>query len=179
MPFEFEELGLGVLLIKPKVFPDNRGYFKEIFKESDFKKMGIPTPLQANVSFSRYGVVRGLHYQLPPKEQGKIVTVIKGRIIDVAVDIRKKSKSFGKHVQAELSEDNHYMLWIPPGFAHGFQALESSTIVYFITHNEYSPPHERCVNYSMIDWPIKDVIVSEKDSKCPPLEKAEVFDESH
>lgn len=93
MPFEFEELGLGVLLIKPKVFPDNRGYFKEIFKESDFKKMNISSPLQVNVSFSKAGVVRGLHYQLPPKEQGKIVTVLKGRIIDVAVDIRKKSKS--------------------------------------------------------------------------------------
>jgi len=137
--------------------------------------MNIPAPKQANVSFSKPGVVRGLHYQLPPKEQGKIVTVMKGRIIDVALDIRKKSKSFGKYVQAELSDDNHYMLWIPPGFAHGFQALEDSTVLYFVTHNEYSPPHERCVNYTMIDWPIKNVIVSEKDAKCPPLERAEVF----
>jgi len=143
MPFEFEELGLGVILIKPKAFPDNRGYFKEIFKESEFRKMNIPTPLQANVSFSKPGVVRGLHYQLPPKEQGKIVTVMKGRIIDVAVDIRKKSKSFGKYVYAELNEDNHYMLWIPPGFAHGFQALEDSTVLYFVTHNEYSSYRER------------------------------------
>ncbi|BDB99483.1 dTDP-4-dehydrorhamnose 3,5-epimerase [Saccharolobus caldissimus] len=176
MPFEFEELGLGVLLIKPKVFPDNRGYFKEIFKESDFKKMRIPIPLQVNVSFSKPGVVRGLHYQLPPKEQGKVVTVIKGRILDVAVDIRKSSESFGKYVYAELSENNHYMLWIPPGFAHGFQALEESTIVYFITHNEYSPFHERCINYSIINWPIKNIVVSEKDAKCPPLNKAEVFE---
>jgi dTDP-4-dehydrorhamnose 3,5-epimerase len=135
MPFEFEELGLGVILIKPRVFPDNRGYFKEIFKESEFRKMNIPAPKQANVSFSKPGVVRGLHYQLPPKEQGKIVTVMKGRIIDVAVDIRKKSKSFGKYVQAELSDDNHYMLWIPPGFAHGFQALEDSMVLYFVTHS--------------------------------------------
>jgi dTDP-4-dehydrorhamnose 3,5-epimerase len=177
MPFEFEELGLGVILIKPKVFPDNRGHFKEIFKESEFMKMNIPAPKQANVSFSKPGVVRGLHYQLPPKEQGKIVTVMKGRIIDVAVDIRKKSKSFGKRVQAELSDDNHYMLWIPPGFAHGFQALEDSTVLYFVTHNEYSPPHERCLSYTMIDWPIKNVIVSEKDAKCPPLERAEVFED--
>lgn len=120
--------------------------------------------------------MRGLHYQLPPKEQGKIVAVIKGRILDVAVDIRKSSESFGKYVYAELSENNHYMLWIPPGFAHGFQALEESTIVYFITYNEYSPLHERCINYSIINWPIKNIVVSEKDAKCPPLNKAEVFE---
>jgi dTDP-4-dehydrorhamnose 3,5-epimerase len=164
-----------VILIKPRVFPDNRGYFKEIFKESEFREMNIRAPKQVNVSFSKFGVVRGLHYQLPLKEQGKIVTVTKGRIIDIAVDIRKKSKSFGKYVQAELSDDNHYMLWIPPGFAHGFQTLEDSTVLYFVTHSEYSPPHEMCVNCTTIDWPIKNVIVSEKDAKCPPLERAEVF----
>jgi dTDP-4-dehydrorhamnose 3,5-epimerase len=176
MPFEFEKLDLGLILIKPKVFPDNRGYFKEIFKESDFQKIGIPKPLQVNMSYSKKGVIRGLHYQIPPKEQGKIVTVIKGKILDVALDIRKNSKTFGKYVSVELSEENHYMFWIPSGFAHGFQALEDSIVLYFVTNNEYSPQHERCIHYSIIDWPIKDIIVSEKDSKCPILDKAEVFE---
>ena len=176
MPFEFEKLDIGLILIKPKVFPDNRGYFKEIFKESDFQKIGIPKPIQANISYSKKRVVRGLHYQISPKEQGKIVTVIKGKILDIALDIRKNSKTFGKYVSVELSEENHYMFWIPTGFAHGFQALEDSMVLYFVTNNEYSPQHERCIHYSMIDWPIKDTIVSEKDSKCPLLDKAEVFE---
>ena len=176
MPFEFEDLGMGIILVKPKIFPDRRGFFLEVLKQSDFSKAGIPNIIQANLSFSYRGVVRGLHYQLPPKEQGKLVFVPKGRILDIAVDVRKSSPTFGKHVKVELNEENHYMLWIPPGFAHGFQALEDSVVVYFITHSEYSPPHERCVHYSYIDWPIKEVILSDKDKLCPPLEKAEVFE---
>ncbi|BCU69705.1 dTDP-4-dehydrorhamnose 3,5-epimerase [Stygiolobus caldivivus] len=175
MPFEFEDIGMGVIRIKPKVFPDRRGFFLEIFKSSDFARFGIPTPLQANMSYSIRGVVRGLHYQITPKEQGKIVFVPRGKIIDVAVDVRRSSSTFGKYTSAELSGENHHMLWIPPGFAHGFQALEDSIVVYFITHNDYSPEHERCVNYKLIDWPIKEVIMSDKDLQCPPLEKAEVF----
>ncbi|QIW24514.1 dTDP-4-dehydrorhamnose 3,5-epimerase [Sulfolobus sp. S-194] len=177
MPFDFEELGLGVMLIKPKVFPDNRGYFKEVFKESEFKKMGIPIPLQVNVSYSKRGVIRGLHYQLQPKEQGKIVTVLKGKILDVAVDVRRSSQNFGKYVYTELNEENHFMLWIPPGFAHGFQALKDSVVLYFVTHNEYSPQHERCINYSYVkEWNKNEVILSDKDAKCPPIDKAEVFE---
>ena len=128
------------------------------------------------MSFSHRGVVRGLHYQLPPKEQGKLIFVPKGRILDVAVDVRKSSPTFGKHVKVELNEENHYMLWIPPGFAHGFQALEDSIVVSLISYNEYSPQYERCVHYSYIDWPIKEMILSDKDKLCPPLEKAEVYD---
>lgn len=175
MPFEFEHLAMGLVLIKPKKFPDRRGFFAELFKQSDFKERGIPDVVQTNMSFSRRGVVRGLHYQLPPKDQGKIVFVPKGKIIDVAVDIRKSSYTFGKYVKVELSEENYYMLWIPPGFAHGFQALEDSLVIYFVTHNEYSPQHERCIHYSYINWPIKEVILSDRDLQCPPLERAEVF----
>ncbi|AKA74655.1 dTDP-4-dehydrorhamnose 3,5-epimerase [Saccharolobus solfataricus] len=174
MPFEFKELGMGIVLIKPTVFPDKRGFFLELYKSTDF--VNIPIPIQTNMSFSIKGVIRGLHYQISPKEQGKIVFVPKGRILDVAVDIRKSSKTFGKYVSVELNEENHYLLWIPPGFAHGFQALEDSIVIYFITHNQYSPKHERCINYSYIkDWPIKEAILSDKDLQCPPIEKAEVF----
>ena len=176
MPFEFEDLSMDIILIKPKRFPDRRGFFIELFKQSDFMKYGIPNVVQTNMSFSRRGVVRGLHYQLPPKEQGKIVFVPKGRVVDVAVDIRKSSPTFGKYVKVELSEDNGHLLWIPPGFAHGFQALEDSLVIYFVTHNEYSPQHERCVNFSYVDWPIKETILSDKDLQCPPLDRAEIFE---
>ncbi|ACP54922.1 dTDP-4-dehydrorhamnose 3,5-epimerase [Saccharolobus islandicus] len=175
MPFEFENLGMGIVLIKPKVFPDKRGFFLEVFKSEDFTKAEIPNIVQVNMSFSLKGVVRGLHYQITPKEQGKLVFVPKGKILDVAVDLRKSSPTFGKYVKVELNDENHYILWIPPGFAHGFQALEDSIVVYFLTHNEYSKSHERCVNYSYVDWPIKEFIISDKDLQCPPLEKAEVF----
>jgi dTDP-4-dehydrorhamnose 3,5-epimerase len=176
MPFEFVPLEIAdVVLVKPKSFTDNRGYFMEAYKSSEFHDHGIPTPVQANVSYSYKGVVRGLHYQLPPKEQGKIVFVAKGKILDVALDVRRSSKTFGKHVAAELSGENKHMLWVPPGFAHGFQALEDSIVVYFVTHNEYSPAHERCVNHKHIKWPLNTTTVSEKDSQCPHLEKAQVF----
>ncbi|ADB86587.1 dTDP-4-dehydrorhamnose 3,5-epimerase [Saccharolobus islandicus] len=175
MPFEFENLGMGIVLIKPKVFPDKRGFFLEVFKSEDFTKAEIPNIVQTNMSFSFKGVVRGLHYQITPKEQGKLVFVPKGKILDVAVDLRKSSPTFGKYVKVELNDENHYILWIPPGFAHGFQALEDSIVVYFLTHNEYSKSDERCVNYSYVDWPIKEFIISDKDSQCPPLEKADVF----
>jgi dTDP-4-dehydrorhamnose 3,5-epimerase len=127
MPFEFEELGLGVIWIKPRVFPDNRGHFKEIFRESEFRKMSIPAPKQANVSFSKLGFVRSLHYQLPPKEQGKIVTVMKGRIIDVALDIRKKSKSFGKYVQARKEEIEEYL------YREGFSVSLRLTLIFLLS----------------------------------------------
>jgi dTDP-4-dehydrorhamnose 3,5-epimerase len=175
MPFEFVELWNGLILIKPKRFPDSRGYFEEVFKAKDFEKYGIPTPIQANMSFSKRGVVRGLHYQLPPKEQGKIVFVPKGKILDVAVDIRKSSANFGKFASVELSDENGLMLYIPPGFAHGFQALEDSLVMYFVTHNDYSPENEGCIHYSLIDWPIKEIVVSHKDGNCPKLEDAKVF----
>ncbi|MEM4900370.1 MAG: dTDP-4-dehydrorhamnose 3,5-epimerase, partial [Thermofilum sp.] len=120
------------------------------------------------------GVVRGLHYQLKPMEQGKLVTVASGRVFDVAVDIRRGSPWFGRHVAVELTPG--LLLWIPPGFAHGFQALEDSVFIYLVT-KEYSPQHERCILWRDpslgIEWPIEDAIVSEKDSKGLPLKEAE------
>ncbi|HID42068.1 MAG TPA: dTDP-4-dehydrorhamnose 3,5-epimerase [Pyrodictium sp.] len=180
MPFKvFKRLEIpDVILIEPVVFPDERGLFKEIYKRTDFLANGVPYDfVQANVSVSRRGVVRGLHYQLRPSEQGKLVTVLRGRIVDVAVDIRRRSPWFGKYVAVELSEDNHRLLWIPPGFAHGFQALEDDTLVLYLVTKEYNPKYERCIRWNDpeigIPWPIKDAIVSKKDEKCSPLREAE------
>lgn len=180
MPFHFRNTELeGVILITPQLFPDHRGYFGEVFKLSAFLEKGVQiSPVQANLSFSRRGVLRGLHYQLPPAEQGKLVEVVQGRILDVAVDVRKSSETYGKHVEVELrGGGSHQLLWIPPGFAHGFQALEDSLVLYFVT-KEYSKPHERCISWDDpeigIVWPLKPIL-SEKDSQCPNLSEAEVF----
>ncbi len=180
MPFvEFKRMEIpDVIVVEPKVFPDNRGFFKEIYKRTDFLANGIPYDyVQANVSMSRKGVVRGLHYQLKPMEQGKLVTVLSGRIVDVAVDIRKGSPYYGKYVMVELSAENHKMIWVPPGFAHGFQALEDNTIVLYLVTKEYAPDLEACIRWDDpelgIDWPLKEgVIISEKDKRCPPLREA-------
>jgi len=180
MPFlEFKRLEIpDVILIKPKVFPDHRGFFMELYKRTPFLANGIPYDfVQVNLSFSKRGVVRGLHYQLRPMEQGKLVTVIKGRIFDVAVDIRKGSPWFGKYVAVELSDKDRCLLWIPPGFAHGFQALEDSYVLYLVT-KEYSPEHERGIRWNDpkigIEWPIKEgVILSEKDKNAPFFDEAE------
>ncbi len=181
MPFHrFHRLDIpDVILIEPAVFIDPRGLFKEIYKRTDYLAEGVPYDfVQANVSVSRKGVVRGLHYQLRPMEQGKLITVLRGKVYDVAVDIRRGSPWFGKHVAVELSEDNHHILWIPPGFAHGFQALEDNTIVLYLVTKEYSREHERCIKWNDseigIEWPMtKEVILSNKDSKCPSLKEAE------
>jgi len=179
MPFSFKKMEIpDVILVTPKLFSDIRGFFSEIYKRTDFLSANIPYDfVQTNMSFSKRGVVRGLHYQMIPMEQGKLVTVIKGRIYDVAVDIRKGSPYYGKYVSVELNDQDRSLLWIPPGFAHGFQALEESIVIYFVT-KEYSPSHERCVNWLCeeigIKWPLKnDAIVNEKDAKCPKLKDAE------
>lgn len=181
MPFNyFKKLEIpDVILIEPKVFMDERGFFMELYKRTPFLSAGIPYDfVQVNLSKSKRGVVRGLHYQLKPMEQGKLVTVVQGRIFDVAVDIRRGSPWYGKYVAVELSMENHNLLWIPPGFAHGFQALEDNTIVLYLVTKEYSPEHERCIKWDdpeiNIGWPLKkEAIVSEKDKKCPPLQEAE------
>ncbi|MEM1523636.1 MAG: dTDP-4-dehydrorhamnose 3,5-epimerase [Thermofilaceae archaeon] len=176
MPFTFKRLEIpDVVLIEAKIFSDARGFFAELYKRTDFAAAGIPHDFaQVNMSFSRRGVVRGLHYQLKPMEQGKLVTVASGRVFDVAVDIRRGSPWFGRHVAVELTPG--LLLWIPPGFAHGFQALEDSVFIYLVT-KEYSPQHERCILWCDpslgIEWPIEDAIVSEKDSKGLPLKEAE------
>ncbi|PLJ78189.1 dTDP-4-dehydrorhamnose 3,5-epimerase [Infirmifilum sp. SLHALR2] len=178
MPFEqFKRLEIpDVVYVKYKVFEDVRGFFAELYKRTDFLSEGIPYDfVQANLSYSRRGVVRGLHYQLRPLEQGKLVFAVRGRVFDVAVDIRRGSPWFGRYVGVTLEPG--YVLWIPPGFAHGFQALEDAYILYLVT-KEYSLQHERCIRWDDpevgIPWPIRDsVVLSEKDRRCPPLREAE------
>ena len=178
MSFEFFSLKIEeVVLIKPRVFEDDRGSLLETFNYSDFKKREINFQfVQDNHSKSKKGVLRGLHYQLNPKAQGKLVRCIKGKIWDVAVDIRKGSLWFGKWVAVELSEENKAMLWIPPGFAHGFVALEDAEIIYKCTE-EYDPALDRGIIWNDPDigitWPITEPILSEKDAKLPRLKEAE------
>ena len=178
MPFDFFSLKIEeVVLIKPRVFEDDRGSLLETFKYSDFKKREINFQfVQDNHSKSKKGLLRGLHYQLNPKAQGKLVRCIKGKIWDVAVDIRKGSPWFGKWVAVELSEENKAMLWIPPGFAHGFVALEDAEIIYKCTE-EYDPVLDRGIIWNDPDigitWPITEPILSEKDAKLPRLKEAE------
>ncbi len=182
MPFEFIKTEIPeVIIVKPKVFGDERGFFMETYKKSDFEKAGIDTDfVQDNHSKSVKGVLRGLHYQLEPKAQGKLVRCIKGKVFDVAVDIRKGSPTFGKWVGVELSSENKLMLWIPKGFAHGFLTLsEEAEIVYKVSGSEYSPEYDRSIRWNDqdigIEWPLKgEPILSEKDKTAPFLKYAEI-----
>lgn len=182
MPFEFKKLEIpDLILIIPKVYSDNRGFFLETFKYSDFKKNGIDKEfLQDNHSLSSKGVLRGLHYQLNPMAQGKLVRVVKGKVWDVAVDIRRNSHSYLKWVGVELSEENHKMFYIPPGFAHGFITLEDETHFLYKCTDEYSPDFESGIIWNDpdigINWPITDPIVSEKDLVLPLLKDVKIFD---
>ncbi len=185
MPFEFEKLEIqDVVLIKPKVFSDERGFFLESYKKSDFVRNGIDKDfVQDNHSRSVKGVLRGLHYQLPPKAQGKLVRCIRGKIFDVAVDIRKNSPTFGKWVGVILSEENKYMLYVPEGFAHGFLTLSDTAEVLYKTTSEYAPELDRGIIWNdpriNIDWPLDDIeniLLSDKDKNLPLLKDAEIFD---
>ncbi|KAB2906692.1 MAG: dTDP-4-dehydrorhamnose 3,5-epimerase [Burkholderiaceae bacterium] len=148
-----------VMLIEPKVFGDSRGFFYESFNQQAFSEAtGAQYPfVQDNHSRSTKGVLRGLHYQLPPKAQGKLVRVVRGAVFDVAVDIRKGSPTFGQWVGMELTEDNHRQLWVPPGLAHGFLVLSESADFLYKTTDYYSPEHERSIRWDdpqlAIDWP--------------------------
>jgi dTDP-4-dehydrorhamnose 3,5-epimerase len=179
MPFECEKTRLPeVMLIKAKLFKDNRGYFAELYKASDFKKTGITkTFVQVNVSFSTKGVVRGLHYQLSPCGQGKLVSVISGEIFDVAVDIRQGSPGYGTWVGENLSAENGKLLYIPEGFAHGFMIVSDTARVMYQCTAEYSAAHERGVFWNdpalNIQWPVTKAILSDKDAVLPVLAKAE------
>ncbi len=181
MPFKFTRLEIpDLVLIKPKVFTDSRGFFLETFKKTDFKNFGIDSEfLQDNVSFSIKNVIRALHYQLPPKAQGKLVSVLKGKVWDVAVDIRKDSPTFLKWVGVDLSEDNHFMFFIPPGFAHGFAVLSEEAYFIYKCTAEYSPGLERGIRWDdpdiNIDWPVKKPVISERDKSLPFLKNTEVF----
>lgn len=171
-----------VVLIEPVVRGDSRGYFIETFLLDKFlKEVTDTTFVQENESSSAYGVLRGLHYQLPPHAQAKLVRVVKGRIYDVAVDIRRKSPTFGKYVGFELSGDNKRQLFIPRGFAHGFVTLEDNTIVQYKTDNYYAPNSEGAILWSdeelHIEWPIdlNRIIISEKDKNSPILRNSMLF----
>ncbi|MBD3249280.1 dTDP-4-dehydrorhamnose 3,5-epimerase [Candidatus Woesearchaeota archaeon] len=178
MPFEFKKLRIpDVILITPKAFEDERGFFLESYKRSEFEKHGIPKFVQDNHSKSKKNVLRGLHYQLNPVPQGKLVRCIKGKIFDVAVDIRKDSETYSKWVGVELSEENKHMLWIPPGFAHGYLVLEDDSEIQYKVTEEYSPEHDRGIIWSdpeiNLNWPINNPILSEKDKAQPLLKDAE------
>jgi len=172
-----------VLVIEPKVFGDARGFFYESFNGKAFDEaVGRHVEfVQDNHSRSAKGVLRGLHYQIQ-QPQGKLVRVVRGAVFDVAVDIRKSSPTFGKWVGAELSEDNHKQLWVPPGFAHGFLVLSDSADFLYKTTDYYAPAHERGLRWNdamlAIDWPDCGVQpqLSVKDAAAPYLDSAEVFD---
>lgn len=163
----------GVLLIEPKIFGDPRGYFYESYSVERYREHGIgPTFVQDNVSKSERGILRGLHLQNPHR-QGKLVSVLDGEVYDVAVDIRAGSPTFGKHVAAVLSSENKRQLWIPPGFAHGFQVTTPTGIFAYKCTDSYHPECELGVAWNdpdlAIDWPIKEPRLSKKDQDSPRL----------
>ncbi len=173
----------GVYVIEPRVFNDSRGYFFEAWKQEEFDaNIGHVTFVQDNESKSSYGVLRGLHYQKGECSQAKLVRVIKGKVLDVAVDIRKSSPTFGQHVAVELSEDNKREFFIPRGFAHGFLVLSDEAIFTYKVDNPYAPQADAGIRWNDpdigIDWPIDLNLVqtSEKDLKQPFLRDAEVFE---
>ena len=160
----------GVVIIEPKVFGDERGYFFESFSQREFdEKVGKIVFVQDNESKSCYGVLRGLHFQTPPFAQAKLVRCVRGRVLDVAVDIRKGSPTYGKHIACELSEDNHRMFFVPRGFAHGFSVLSEMAVFQYKCDNYYAPQSEGALQWDdkdlNINWLIseKSVILSEKD----------------
>ena len=173
----------GVFIIEPKVFNDARGYFMEAWKQQEFNEhIGKVDFIQDNESKSSFGVLRGLHYQKGDLSQAKLVRVIKGKVLDVAVDIRKSSPTFGKHVMVELSEENKRQFFIPRGFAHGFLVLSEEAIFTYKVDNPYAPQAETGIRWNdpdlAIEWPIdfSQVQTSEKDLKQPFFKDAEVFD---
>ena len=173
MSFNFNKLEISdVVLVEPKSFSDDRGFFLESFKISEFTENGINTKfVQDNISHSVSDVIRGLHFQKNPKAQAKLITAVKGEIFDVAVDIRKNSPTYGKWVSEILSEDNHNLLYVPEGFAHGFCVLSKEADVYYKVSNEYSPKDEGGIIWNdsslNIEWPISKPIVSSSDSQLP------------
>jgi dTDP-4-dehydrorhamnose 3,5-epimerase len=179
MPFKVKRANIpDILIIIPDIFKDERGFFLEFYKYSDFTSFGIDEYfVQDNYSRSTYGVLRGLHYQKNPYAQGKLVKCIKGKIYDVAVDIRKNSNTYGKWFGTELSEDNNIILYIPTGFAHGFVVLSDTADVLYKCTEEYSPENDRGIIWNdpdiNIKWPITNPIISSKDMKNPRLNEAD------
>lgn len=175
----------GVLIIEPRIFNDSRGYFCETFSQRTFDELVAPLLghtvhfVQDNESMSSYGVMRGLHYQRMPYTQSKLVRVVKGRVLDVAVDIRRDSPTFGLHVAVELTEDNHRQFFVPRGFAHGFAVLSETAVFQYKCDNFYHPEADAGISIQDeslgIDWriPTEDAILSEKDLHHPTLAESE------
>ena len=163
---------LGVKIFAPNVFKDRRGYFIELFNNRRFNDSFLNNISfdQDNFSCSNKNVLRGLHFQSPPYSQGKLIQVLQGKILDVIVDIRKSSKTYGNHIKFELSAETHKQLWIPPGFAHGFLTLEDKTLFSYKCTNYYSKEHEMDLLWNDVDldinWGIENPIISEKDKKA-------------
>ena len=161
----------GLLVFAPEIYEDDRGYFFESWNKKIFKEFGLDYEFnQDNQSLSKYGVLRGLHFQNPPYAQGKLVRVVKGKVLDVVVDIRSDSSTYGSHYKIELSETNKLIFWIPPGFAHGFITLENDTIFSYKCTSVYNKQSEQALLRSdktlNIDWQIKKPIVSQKDQNA-------------
>ena len=162
----------GLIVFETKVFNDERGYFMESYNEKMFNQNVLEhfSFKQDNISCSKKNVLRGLHFQAPPFDQGKLIQVLNGRVVDVVVDLRRGSKSFGKHMKIELSSENCKQLWIPPGFAHGFLTLEDDTLFSYKCTNHYSKNHEMDLLWNdenlNIEWGIENPIISEKDKKA-------------
>jgi dTDP-4-dehydrorhamnose 3,5-epimerase len=181
MPCSFTQLEFpGLVLVEPRIFHDERGYFLESYKESEFMSNGIKFRfVQDNHSLSVKNVIRGLHYQRSPRAQGKLVRVLRGAAWDVAVDLRKDSPTFKKWLGLELSEENNRMLFIPPGFAHGFAALTDDVHLLYKCTEEYDPALDTGIRWNdpelAINWPVSDPVISEKDKILPLLKDAIVF----
>lgn len=179
MPFQFKKLDIpDVILVEAQAFSDDRGFFIESFKESVFINSGISTRfVQDNYSHSKKGVVRGLHYQKDPKAQAKIVMVSRGEIFDVVVDIRKGSPTYGKWLGEILSDQNHRLLFVPEGFAHGFCVISDTADVLYKVNSEYSQDHERGILWNdpelAIKWPTDKPIMIKKDLQLPLLKNAD------
>lgn len=179
MPFTFTPLRIpDVVLIEARAFGDDRGFFAETYKASDFAAHGVPQRfVQDNHSHSQRGVLRGLHYQKDPAAQGKLVLCVRGEIFDVAVDIRRGSPTYGQWVGETLSHDNHRLLWVPPGFAHGFCVLSEEADVLYKVTAEYAPEYDRGVRWNDpaigVRWPVAEPLLSPKDAAAPLLAEAD------
>lgn len=170
----------GVLILEPRVFGDDRGWFMETFNENVFRENGLPDSFaQDNHSSSKHGVVRGLHYQLE-QPQGKLVRCTRGAILDVAVDIRRSSPAFGRWTSVELTAENHLMLWVPPRFAHGFSVLSEEAEVVYKCTTPWHQASDRSLLWNDpaigIDWRVKGALLSPKDAAAKPLSQADLFD---
>jgi len=177
VPFNFKNGNLsGLVIIEPRVFEDERGFFMEVFKRSDFNAAGIPDFVQENHSHSSKGTLRGLHFQRAPRAQGKLVRVLVGEVFDVAVDIRRGSPSYGRWQGVSLSEENRRMLYIPPGYAHGFCVLSDVAELMYLTSAEYARELEGGIIWNDpdlgVEWPVTNPFLSERDSTWPRLREA-------